>query len=210
MKKKNRKENRANITCHTIFVGVDPGSVNAGICQLNEFFVECYTVPTISTTDKKKTKTVIDLEALSLLLQEVIQANSVVLIEDVHSMPRQGVVSAFSFGRGLGTLEGMFSLLTDGCPHYITPMKWKKSYPELITPEMRILKDCGKISKTKKEKAKFTYAYKKLAKEQSIWLANKMFKKAYPDIGIDGTFFTKGDEDIAEAFLIATYAKNHY
>ena len=47
-------------------------------------------------------------------------------IEDVHSMPRQGVASAFKFGRAFGTVIGVVG--GAGIPiNYVTPGKWKRA-----------------------------------------------------------------------------------
>lgn len=50
-----------------------------------------------------------------------------VVIEQVSSMPGQGVASTFNFGRHVGSVEGW--ALTAGAPtHWVTPQKWKKSF----------------------------------------------------------------------------------
>jgi hypothetical protein len=47
------------------------------------------------------------------------------VIEDVHSMPKQGVASSFKFGRGKGVIEGFFA--SAGLPlQYVGPSRWKK------------------------------------------------------------------------------------
>lgn len=48
-----------------------------------------------------------------------------VMMESVHAMPKQGGVSNFSMGRGVGTWEGLvaaFKLPLE----YVTPQSWKK------------------------------------------------------------------------------------
>lgn len=49
-----------------------------------------------------------------------------VVIEDVHSMPKQGVASSFNFGRSKGVVEGVFA----GAQRplvYVSPARWKKA-----------------------------------------------------------------------------------
>ena len=47
-------------------------------------------------------------------------------IEDVHSMPGQGVSSSFSFGRGFGLWEGIVAAL--GIPYtLVSPVRWKRA-----------------------------------------------------------------------------------
>lgn len=48
------------------------------------------------------------------------------IIEDVHSMPKQGVASSFKFGRALGVAEGVLDGM--GIPvSWVSPAKWKKA-----------------------------------------------------------------------------------
>ena len=48
-------------------------------------------------------------------------------IEDVHSLPREGVPSAHNFGRSVGWLLGVLDAI--GIPYQpITPQKWKKEF----------------------------------------------------------------------------------
>ena len=54
----------------------------------------------------------------------------IVLVEKVHSMPNQGVVSMFNFGRKLGEIEAMCQIL-EVEPIFISPREWK-SYHGLI------------------------------------------------------------------------------
>lgn len=47
------------------------------------------------------------------------------IIESVHAMPGQGVSSMFTFGRGLGQVEGVLAALGIR-REYVTPQAWKK------------------------------------------------------------------------------------
>ena len=52
-------------------------------------------------------------------------APDIAVVEAVHSMPKQGVASSFSFGRGLGNLEGIMAAL--GIRYeFVSPQAWKK------------------------------------------------------------------------------------
>lgn len=47
------------------------------------------------------------------------------VIESVSAMPKQGIASAFNFGRGLGRVEAI--VLASGIPvAYVPPSKWKR------------------------------------------------------------------------------------
>lgn len=47
------------------------------------------------------------------------------ILENVHSMPRQGVASAFQFGRSFGSLEGAMAEISPGPIKYLEPGVWK-------------------------------------------------------------------------------------
>lgn len=50
----------------------------------------------------------------------------VIALEKVHSMPGQGVASSFTFGRGVGRLEGIAEALGVRV-ELITPQRWKQT-----------------------------------------------------------------------------------
>lgn len=50
-----------------------------------------------------------------------------VFVERVHAMPRQGISSAFVFGRGYGRTESVFELMGFKV-NYVQPEMWKKHY----------------------------------------------------------------------------------
>ncbi|MFG1188728.1 RuvC family protein [Xanthobacter flavus] len=48
-------------------------------------------------------------------------------VEDVHSMPGQGVASTFKFGRAHGTVLGVLAAIEVPI-HMVAPTRWKKHY----------------------------------------------------------------------------------
>jgi crossover junction endodeoxyribonuclease RuvC len=48
-------------------------------------------------------------------------------MEQVHSMPNQGVSSTFSFGRAVGVISAVCEL-TRYPVHLVTPQRWKKHF----------------------------------------------------------------------------------
>lgn len=48
-----------------------------------------------------------------------------IVVEDVHSMPRQGVASMFAFGRALGGVEAVLTAVGAPITH-VRPQAWKK------------------------------------------------------------------------------------
>jgi len=92
-----------------IYIGIDPGK-NGAVAVLDNGKI---------TVDKCP-ETVADMVQL---LSE--NANGLVLLEHVHSMPKQGVASTFTFGQNYGEWLGILAALN--IPHKIvTPQKWQK------------------------------------------------------------------------------------
>lgn len=59
-------------------------------------------------------------------ISKLCDGNVIAAIEQVHSMPRQGVASTFTFGRGYGGLR--MAILAAGIPFVdVTPQKWQKA-----------------------------------------------------------------------------------
>lgn len=52
--------------------------------------------------------------------------DAVAYIEKVHSMPKQGVASSFTFGRGFGVLIGALAALRIRY-EFVTPQTWQKA-----------------------------------------------------------------------------------
>lgn len=55
-----------------------------------------------------------------------LQGEKIALIEQVHSMPKQGVASSFNFGKSFGQIIGVLTALNIPFD-YVTPQKWQKS-----------------------------------------------------------------------------------
>jgi len=103
-----------------IYAAFDPGfSGGLAIKANNKHYT--YTLPVLTS---KKNK-VLDCRILSECLVD--HCVEKVFIEKVHSAPGQGVVSMFSFGKGLGQLIGMIQTL--GLPYEdISPQVWKRHF----------------------------------------------------------------------------------
>ena len=98
------------------FVGVDPGT-NGAIVVLDDFDPG---VPEIIYTDDP-TKDVV------FRLVDVLGELPIVLVEEVHSMPKQGVVSTWTFARNVGQIEGIFNALFI-YPEYVRPRVWQEYF----------------------------------------------------------------------------------
>lgn len=99
-------------------LGIDPGK-NGGIVGLTNGHINLI---------DKMPQTPVDMwgyfksSGLHLLLKST-EIKSYVYIEDVHSMPTDGVRSAFTFGRGVGLLDGVLSFYPVDIIR-VTPATW--------------------------------------------------------------------------------------
>lgn len=105
-------------------LGVDPG-LGGGLALHDPVINGTPTIvemPTFQKTGSKKRH--IDLENLKMLIDLYAHEIHFMVIEDVHSMPNQGVASMFTFGKVFGIVIGMVA--GHGIPiHYANPSVWK-------------------------------------------------------------------------------------
>jgi len=114
-----------------IFIGIDVGLTGAvaAIPDHTGWPVKIHDTPTLMIASGRKNKRDYMIPEMVRILNSYYDPNcnvyAHVVIESVHAMPKQGVSSTFSFGRGLGIWEGVLSAL--GIPYeFVTPQRWKK------------------------------------------------------------------------------------
>jgi crossover junction endodeoxyribonuclease RuvC len=98
-----------------LYIGIDPGK-GGGIAATTGKLSICSKCPA----------TVAD---MARLLDSLVSMGDkpFAVIEAVHSMPKQGVVSTFTFGQGYGSWLGILAALK--VPYMqVTPQKWMKHY----------------------------------------------------------------------------------
>jgi crossover junction endodeoxyribonuclease RuvC len=99
--------------------GIDPG-LNGAIAWFDSGRLAG--VDDLPTIEVRKGRRRIDANALATLVRNIAPAHC--YLEDVHSMPGDGKVQAFSFGRTAGVIEGVLAALkvpVTPCP----PAQWK-------------------------------------------------------------------------------------
>lgn len=159
-----------------IWIGIDPGAKGAMAligwdASLAEFEATAAldVGPLIIPFDQER-------YVNTLLAVETSGVECVCCIEEVHSMPKQGVASTFALGKAYGWLLGILDAI--GVPYQpIRPQAWKKEF--------------GLNSN----------------KENSIAVC----KRLYPGVNLLRTDRSrKEDDNLAEAVLMATYAKRKF
>jgi crossover junction endodeoxyribonuclease RuvC len=126
-----------------IYIGIDPG-LNGAVAFINEdvlgnckdtdgsgLLVEVFDTPTLEVDSSGKVRNKYNTAAMADLLAPYLEippyqrGRSLVILESVHSMPKQGVASSFTFGEGLGMWKGIIAAyrLPLELP---SPQRWKK------------------------------------------------------------------------------------
>jgi len=118
-------------------IGIDPGQEGAlvmippGVPEGSHLGIVVRDTPVLATKNAAgKARTIYDevqmaSELRDLVSRAPVRTEVLVVIEQVHSMPKQGVASSFTFGMGYGIWLGIIAAL--GIPsHRVTPQRWKK------------------------------------------------------------------------------------
>ena len=103
-----------------IYIGIDPGK-NGGIGIIYNDKAYCTRCPA----------TVLEMaEEIKACKELAPDIQKIAIIEKVHSMPKQGVKSVFTFGEGYGKWLGI--LAAHSIPYtQVSPQKWMKYYSPL-------------------------------------------------------------------------------
>jgi len=107
----------------TIYVGIDPGCVSGALGALDNQgnYLEAFDI-------EHKDKHILALVFKSRILSLVDpKEGAEICMEQVHSMPNQGVSSTFAFGRAVGVISAVCEL-SRWPVHLITPQRWKKHF----------------------------------------------------------------------------------
>lgn len=99
-----------------IFAAIDPGAVNAAIAVFHD-------EKPILADNLRTVNSMIDSAAFARVLQDLRVER--VVVENVHSMPGQGVSSSFRFGMGTGIIHGVTGALRLPLT-LVAPTVWKK------------------------------------------------------------------------------------
>lgn len=107
----------------SITIGVDPG-LSGAIALVDSYgcLLSVHDMPVLAKEVSPQLLQVLCYDELGL---DDEQSYGTVVIEDVHSMPKQGVASSFKFGRSKGVIEGFFAGARLPI-RYVTPSKWKR------------------------------------------------------------------------------------
>lgn len=107
-----------------IYIGIDPGLSGAvGLITPESHFV--FDTPVVKV-EGDKTRHKYMAAAMAVLLKPFANKEDVLcILENVHSMPKQGVASSFNFGEGKGLWEGIIAAYNIPM-ELVSPQRWKK------------------------------------------------------------------------------------
>ena len=109
-----------------IYIGIDPG-LNGAVAYLPRGGITVVQdTPTMEVESSGKTRNKYNIAAMAAMLRPYSYGSEVlVILESVHSMPKQGVASSFTFGEGLGMWKGIIAAFN--LPLEMpSPQRWKK------------------------------------------------------------------------------------
>lgn len=111
-------------------IGIDPG--NSGAIAYFNIYTDRNEIDFIKLSSTES-------DIYEFLFKYDHYKNVFAYIENVHSMPKQGVVSAFTFGKNFGFLIGLLTALK--IPYeFVTPQKWQKAMGCLSKGDKNITK----------------------------------------------------------------------
>lgn len=119
----------------TITIGVDPGLKGAiALLDSDGQLMSVYDMPVAGGAVSAQLLAELEDWADNTRAGDDSNDFGTVVIEDVHSMPKQGVASSFGFGRSKGVVEGVFAGARRPIV-YVSPSTWKR--------DLRLTKDKG-------------------------------------------------------------------
>lgn len=107
-----------------MIIGIDPGVTGAIACLNGTTLHTVIDMPTM-TNGKKQMVNAAELAKFLEGYRRKYEGNLTVYLEDVHSMPGQGVSSCFNFGVSFGIIQGIVGALQIPMA-LVTPQSWKK------------------------------------------------------------------------------------
>lgn len=114
-----------------LILGIDPGVTGAIAAVMDGRVLEVVDMPTDALSKGKTVKHRVSTPQLAVVLRDLRARHGdgavLAVVEQVGSMPGQGVASVFSLGDTAGAIRGVLGAL--GLPHeFVPPQTWKKHF----------------------------------------------------------------------------------
>jgi hypothetical protein len=201
---------------YDLFISNDPG-VTGGITILyKNGKIEVHKMPVRAIVVNKKNKKVYDIDEMFDLLSRFRDKKVLYIQEKVSSRPGEGSVSAFSFGKSSGLTIGLAVGLGFQVVE-VSPVTWKKHFPQLFTAEiankkieikeLRLLSKTIKDKSAKKENKLSIDRLNRKIKSEAKTAARELASSLYPKLA--DNFVKKNTDGMAESVLIALYGRDN-
>jgi hypothetical protein len=202
---------------YRIVISCDPG-VSGGISILDgQKRPKVYKMPVHNVVVNKKNKKEYDLGSIFEILSPYGEFQDVLFVQEkVSSMPGEGSVSSFGFGKSAGLTIGIAVGLGFKVVE-VSPITWKKGFPELITDSImekkQEIKDLRLVDKTlkdkqlKKQNKKNIDRLNRQIKSEAKSAARELVSKKY--LRLADQLKKKNTDGMAESLLIALYGREH-
>jgi len=148
------------------YLGIDPGLTGALVLIKSDPF------EIIKVIDMPVTGGAVDPYVLNIEIQALKYNTDVTILEDVHSMPKQGVASTFNFGRTKGVIEGVLAA-NDMRITYVSPQKWKRAMGLIKAPKYSQMKMATQLFGTAEHWKLKKHKDRAEAALMAAWFANK-------------------------------------
>jgi hypothetical protein len=200
---------------YDVVVGIDPG-LSGGITVLDsDKDIEIFKMPLKKIVVNKKNKNTYNMIDILDIFKEYKNKKVLFYIEKQSVRQGEGAVSAMTIGKNYGQLLGLAYALNFHITE-ISPVKWKKQYPQLITQEiinkkaeikeLRLLSKTIKENDLKKENKRQVDKLNRQVKAEAKTAARQLVSTLYPSLA--DRFVKKNTDGIAESVLIALYGKD--
>ena len=107
----------------SLILGVDPG-IKGALSWYNPDKRRVIETVQLPISPNRAGKARLNLNSIALTVSRMAPRTKFAVVEDVHSMPGQGVASMFAFGQALGQLEGLIAAYFIPI-HKVSPATWK-------------------------------------------------------------------------------------
>ena len=105
----------------TVVAGIDPGLSGAIAILSNGQYEYVCDMPVLKSESGKRYVDAVELASILCSWEP-----DLVVIENVHAMPKQGVTSTFTFGESFGVIKGVVGALNYQS-YLVSPKVWKKA-----------------------------------------------------------------------------------
>lgn len=113
----------------TLILGIDPGLSGAlAFYDPEANTLVIHDMPTFTVSVNNRQRRILDEDELARILHSnLLMQRIAAVVENVHSMPEQGVASSFKFGVCFGAIRGVLAALQ--IPRaYVEPSVWKRHF----------------------------------------------------------------------------------